>query len=364
MKLHGLKNRINRLSIEEKKDLIDFIKGSYSVFDSHSHSINSCPCCQSKKIVKNGTRKGVQKYVCRSCNKNFNYRTGTAISRIQKLNKWNDFVEDFMELKITSLKSMKNKLGVSEQTAFNWRHKLLAAISTNTNSKFNGEVIEFDETYLRISRKGRRNLGITDMSKYKAWRRKQTGDSDYNVKVLFTAGRNSGQLDIHKSHTGRTSIVDMKNYFLPDKFKDIEVYTDKHITYKSFFKSSGIPHETFLAKHHISQLNKEVHNQKVNAHTRNFKDFVNSHMRGVSTKYLDFYVKWFQFTHQCRLELLNREKIKFDLADEICESVVEDKLGIELYRQSEISFQMFLKNNGRTDHGNCKNHFYANKIAA
>lgn len=364
MKLESIKYGIQKLSIKEKKDLIDFIKGSYSLFDGYSTCVKGCPVCQSSRIVKNGTRKGVQKYVCRHCEKNFNYKTNSVLAKIQKLNKWNEFVEDFTSLNITSLKAMSQKLQVSQQTAFNWRHKLLSAMIPKAEVIFKNEAIEFDETWLRLSRKARRGLGIKDKSAYRKWRRKQTGDSNYNVKVFFTYGRDSRQLDTHQSHTGRTSVVDMENYFVRDKFKDVTVFSDAHYTYKSFFRDNNIRHETFIAKNHVSFSDKNVHNQTVNAFTRGFKFFVNEHLRGVSSKYLSFYVKWFQFIQASKVQVLKKEELKFNLVDEICDNVIQDKLGIELYRQAEVSFGRFLKNNGRTNHGNCKHHYYADKMAA
>ena len=107
-----------------------------------------------------------------------------------------------------------------------------------------------------------------------------------------------------------------------------------------------------------------MHNQTVNAFIRGFKFFVNEHMRGVSTKYLDFYVKWFQFINESKVKAFKKNELKFNLVDEICDNVVQDKFGIELYRQSELSFVRFLNNNGRTNHGDCKHHYYANKLAA
>jgi transposase-like protein len=364
MKLQVIKNRISQLSVNEKKDLIMFIKSSYSVFDDYSIDVNACPDCHSNHIVKNGTRKGVQKYVCRDCKKNFNYKTNTVLSKIQKLNKWNEFVEDFISLNITSLKAMSKKLQLSEQTVFNWRHKLLSAIALKTDVKFTEEAIEFDETWLRISRKGRRNMGIEDHMLYRHWRKKQVGDSPYNVKVFFASGRESKRLDVFQSHTGRTSRKNMENYFTQEKFKNISVFSDAHVTYKSFFRANNIPHETFIGKNHVNFLNKEVHNQTVNAFIRGFKYFVNEHLRGVSTKYLEFYIKWYQFIQESKNQIQKKEELKFDLTNEVCGTITKDNFGIELYRQSELSFIQFLKNNGRTNHGDCKHHYYANKMAA
>ena len=361
MYLKTIKHRIKKLSIKDKKDLIAYIKSSYSVFDDYSAVVKACPVCGSNHIVKNGKRKEVQKYVCKDCKKNFNYKTNTVLSKIQKLNKWNEFVEDFISLNITSLKALKEKLNVSEQTVFNWRQKLLSAIVLKTDATFQNEAIEFDETWLRISRKGRRNMGITNKQIYRAWRKKQVGDSKYNVKVFFAYGRESKNLDLYQSHTGRTSTAHMNTYFTSNKFKDIRIYSDAHVSYKSFFRINNIQHETFISVKHINFDNRNVHNQTVNAFTERFKHFVNGHMRGVSTKYLGFYIKWFQFINESKVKERKDEELKFNLTDVVCDNVVKEKFGIELYRQSELSFIRFLNHNGRTNYGDCKHHYYANK---
>lgn len=87
-------------------------------------------------------------------------------------------------------------------------------------------------------------------------------------------------------------------------------------------------------------------------------------MRGVSTKYLGLYVKWYQFLNESKIHAFNKEELKYNLTDYVCQNIIKDKFGFELYRQSELIFIMFLKNNGRTNHGDCKHHYYAKKLAA
>ena len=96
----------------------------------------------------------------------------------------------------------------------------------------------------------------------------------------------------------------------------------------------------------------------VNSFIRGFKYFVNEHMRGVSTKYLGFYIKWFQFINQSKLIAYKKEELKFDLTEVVCDNIANDRFGFELYRKSEISFLKFLKQNGRSNFGYCKNHYY------
>jgi hypothetical protein len=280
------------------------------------------------------------------------------------LNQWNEFVEDFVSLNITPLRPLSKKLGLSEQTVFNWRQKLISTIVLNEEPRFVDELTEFDEAHLRLSRKGRKGLGIKDMNKYRHWRKGLTGDSRYSVKVFFTYGRTSKQLELFQSHTGKTKKIDIRNYFIQDKFKDVTMICDKHKSYQAFFEENDIKYENFKSSHHVSFTNHEVHNQTLNAFIRGMKYFVNEHLRGVSTKYLPFYIKWYQFIHQSKTKAFKRDILKFNLTDNVCENVVYDRKGLELYRQAETGFVRFLNNNGRTNFGSCKHHYYANKMAA
>ena len=352
----------------EKEKLISILRSSYSVFAAHEN-VSACPHCASKHVVKNGTRGGFHRYICRKCKRSFTFRTNSSLQGIHKINAWNIFLQDFMSLNVTPVRVLKKELGVSEQTVFNWRHKLLAAL-VSKEVHYTSDILEFDELNFLISRKGRQEMGITPKNKhqYKQWRKSQVGDSKHTVKVFATYGRNNGLLDLYKSNMGRTRKSDMKEYFRKDKFKDITVYSDRHHTYKGFFRDEKIPHETFLStKEHVSYVNYDVHNQTVNSYAKGLKGFLNNHLRGVSTKYVDSYLKWYQFLQATKTQL-NRmldtdEKVKFDIRETLCKEIVHDKNGLELYRRKEFAFTAYLRKNGRTNYGTCKNSYYNVSVA-
>lgn len=355
MKIDNLKSKIEKLSVKQKRDLINFIKNSYSVFNEIA-SVDKCPHCGSSHIVKNGTRNEITRYLCRECSKSFTYRSTTVLKGIHKLNKWNSFVEDFVTLNISTINEIKTKLEISTQTAIDWRHKLLAVLVNKENS-FVNETVEFDETYFRISRKGRKNLNIKDKSAYKEWRKSLVGDSKYNVKMFFTYGRENSHLDLCMNHMGRSSVKKLESYFLPNRFQNITLISDEHISYKAFCKKHNITHFTFNSKDHVNPTDATIHNQTINAYTREFKQFVNHHLKGVSTKYLGFYAKWFEFISNVKKTIQKISKVKFNLAETICNNILSDFNGLEFYRQSEFSFIQFLKANQRNDYGSCK-HYY------
>ena len=48
----------------------------------------SCPHCQGKHVVRNGTADGLQRYKCRCCKATFNALTGTPLARLRMKSKW------------------------------------------------------------------------------------------------------------------------------------------------------------------------------------------------------------------------------------------------------------------------------------
>ena len=89
--------------------------------------ILSCPHCDSKLFVKNGKRGELQKYRCKSCCKIFSSRTGTPLHKIKKLDKFEAYKALMFEGYLP-LKRIAAKVGISIQTAFDWRHKILSGI--------------------------------------------------------------------------------------------------------------------------------------------------------------------------------------------------------------------------------------------
>ena len=182
--------------------------------------------------------------------------------------------------------------------------------------------------------------------------------------MFVTYGRNKGNLELTVSHMGRTSRNDLENYFTTNKFENFTAYTDRHKSYISFFKKHNINYKTFISKNHVCKSNKDVHNQTANAYTNQFKLFVNSSLHGVSTKFIGFYAKWYEFMVNIKKEIKKiiedtKQTVRFDLTDKICNNILDDFNGLEFYRQSEYSFLQFLKVNKRTNFGNCKNHYYS-----
>lgn len=127
------------------------------------HINNTCPYCNSPNRKLNDTRNKVKRYKCSDCNKTYSVFTDTILEKTKY--HWDIWVAVLeMLLNNYSLPKMQNVLekdygciGINYKTVFLWRHKLLFALSKMPMPKLSG-VIQVDETFLRESQKGSRNL--------------------------------------------------------------------------------------------------------------------------------------------------------------------------------------------------------------
>ncbi|MBP1673342.1 MAG: putative transposase, partial [Bacteroidetes bacterium] len=84
------------------------------------------PVVQDKIVeILNGKRKGVQYYLCKKCHKNFNEFTGTTVSYLKKKDILKPFIRSMLSGDSLYICSKRHHIAI--QTAFNWRHKIIAA---------------------------------------------------------------------------------------------------------------------------------------------------------------------------------------------------------------------------------------------
>lgn len=270
--------------VEQKKVLMTLEKKNQRVNTTIKKiPVTVCPYCGSNHFSKNGYRANVQKYICKSCQKVFTGKTGTSIHGIKEGKKFEKYFKLMFE-QYLPLNKMSEKIGISYQTAFDWRHKILSGLSLTTD-EFNG-ITEIDDIWFLYSQKGRKGL------KYSRKRggSSRQGDNKYQVKLLITADRQK-QKDMSVLKIGRITKSDIQRK-IGGKFNEsCTLVSDKHRSISSFAKSEGINHERFKASDHTA--GNEYHIQTVNNMATRLKNIVNHQLRGVSTKYLQNYSNWF-----------------------------------------------------------------------
>jgi transposase-like protein len=246
----------------------------------------SCPHCLSKSIRANGKLKGVQRYVCNGCGKNFSETTGKFWYNIKKKDKLNRYL--YCLLSGYSIRKSAKETEISIQTSFDWRHKLLTSFSSVSVEEFQG-IVESDDLFFSYSEKGNRHLDRKP--KKRGEKARKSGISDQKVTIVATCDR-SGNKDFKVATKGRISKKDLDR-ILKGKLDKVDVLcSDGHRSYGAFAKANTIVHKKFNASKGQRAVDKVYHVQNVNNMDMRLRKFMDS-FNGVATKYLQNYLNWF-----------------------------------------------------------------------
>ncbi len=259
-----------------KRRLSDVLK------EQEGKAVIACPSCQSKDVIAKGYRDTIRKYKCKSCGRNFSSTTNTALYRIHKKDKWEAYLQ-CMEDGLSIRKAAK-RVGVSIQTSFDWRHKVLERLGKLHADKLGG-IVEADEMFFTYSEKGSKNL--------KRAPRKRAGKKISNdmVNVLVSLDRKGHLIAKNTGRGGlRKGPVDkvLSGKFAPGAI----LCTDGLSTFKGLAKREGVIHKPIITYKSRTLKNKAYHIQTVNATHADIRAHMAKY-RGVATKYLQHYMNWF-----------------------------------------------------------------------
>jgi len=267
-----------------------------------------CRQCEGSHFVKNGKHKERQRYKCKDCGCTQFADANTILYNLKLKDKWIDFVYIMLDKdQPKSCRKIGDILEINFKTAHHWRHKFLTALSDVEQMPISNEV-ELDEIYLPFCVKGR--IG---KEKYDEWygegnpknvesalriEEKEKEDEKHQVIFLCAHNRDSNfdftPIKIQKK--GIVSEEDLK------RVCDMEltgktVITDSEPSMKCFLKNyTGINHQTFKSSD-VKQgimVETNIHNNNINNTMMRFKKWLRDFF-GVSTKYINLYLKWFRF---------------------------------------------------------------------
>ena len=260
-----------------------------SVFENRTKK--PCPHCSSSKVYKRGKKKGVQMYRCNTCEKWYSETTGTPLYDIKLKSKWQAYL-NCME-KGMPIKKIAKELNISIQTSFDWRHKILAALSQYVPEQLSTEV-ECDELELALSNKGSKSLERKPRKRGTDFKRNQGKEEITTVQVVTAVQRN-GDKYLKAVASKRLSEEEIEKALDGKLTQGTTLITDKHPSYKAFAKSNpSIKHKTLIAKDHVDKVDGKVHLQKVNNVHAQLRTFLRS-FNGVSSKYLQNYLNWYAY---------------------------------------------------------------------
>jgi len=322
-----IKKMFDMLDEKEQKQVLKELTKKKTIARPSMKSIpiNNCPYCGSSLFCKNGHNGSIQRYKCKECQKIFTGKTGTVVHGIKERKKFDHYLR-IMSEQYVPIKKMAEMVGISIQTAFDWRHKILGGMRTSAD-EFNG-ITEIDDVWFSYSQKGRKGLKYS--RKRGGLRRK--GDNKYQVKLLITADRQK-QTDMSVIKIGRISKSDIQRK-IGGKFNDSSILvSDKHRSISAFANSEKIPHKRFKASIHTA--GGEYHVQNVNNIASRLKKVVNHQLRGVSTKYLQNYSNWFGQLEEIK-DQQNGHRI-------VRKKLFEKKDAWDIFTGTEKNYKKFIK---------------------
>lgn len=251
---------------------------------------NSCPHCESTKTRKNGHQYGVQRFVCNNCKKNFRASTGSVTAHLKKKELLKVYIPHMLEG--FSLEKCAKLTGISKQTSFDWRHKILSALGKYQKEQMLSGICESDDVFIEFSEKGRQNLQREARKRGKSvFVKKKRGINQDKVAILISCDR-KGNKHLQVATRGRISSEDI-NTILKDKLAPKTVLcTDGHRSFEAFAKENNLEHQTIKvsAKEYVKKG--IYHVQHVNQTAQDLKKWLSS-FNGVSTKYLQNYLNWY-----------------------------------------------------------------------
>jgi transposase-like protein len=280
-KQHLLKELIIMTEIKDSKVL------SIRSGLSETHLQTNCVHCFSGMISKRGKKAGNQQYQCKECKKYFSNTTGSSLHGIKKLDKFQQYLQCF--LKGYSLDKICAEIGISKQTSFDWRHKILSSLKSKEPIKL-GMIVECDEMEIAINEKGSKKLrreGRKRGSDFKRNDKKRTTTVQV-VTAIDREGNKFGKTVKSKRITG----AQLKKAIGKKLTKDCTLISDEHPSYKKLIKiQKGIKLKQINSKQRVDKKDSSINIQKVNHNHSELRKFLEK-FNGVSSKYLENYIQW------------------------------------------------------------------------
>ncbi len=250
----------------------------------------ACPFCNQTHVHSVGFRNGINHYRCTSCKKSYSARTGTSFYWIHHRQKFDLYMQDMLTNGHKPLKQMCLKYKISVLTAFDWRHKILAALNCSPK-QFKG-LIELRNSAYRFSRKGAR----LSKSSENAPERTSTP-----VQLLITADYNNNA-GINIARIGKLKVSDIEQHLAKRIDQDHVIVSPYSKGIHEFAKTKKLAITTFSERNNPHELD----DKKAKELNEKLKLLIIQQTRGVSTKYLDHYSRWAVITYN----LLSEQSVK------------------------------------------------------
>lgn len=229
------------------------------------HSGLLCPRCQSDSFKKYGKVKGIQRFMCKECNKTLRHTTDTPFHWMHKKQLANAYIKILH--RGISIRKAAAELNISTKTAFKWRHKFLTSLQKSEQSPSLPLVTGAGIIKTPYSAKGSRKK--TDKSKPDI-RTLILLSPTYPIKLCKLESRKQCEIKQALSHNINPKSLIIN---LTKKHSQLTSYEKRHKTIK----------DQHLSEPYKKQLS--INQNEMILWIKRFK--------GVASKYLQQYWNWF-----------------------------------------------------------------------
>lgn len=280
-----VKETIDNVSPSERARLIFELEQLLQEPD-YEDTPKNCPRCEYAGIVKKGRTKTGQRYLCKGCGRTFG-RTTNKVLGVSKLSleTWKKYLECFIDG--VTVRRSATRCGVSIQTAFFMRHRVLELVQKNIKkiTVHKGMTAFIDETFFPVNIKGTTPpKGVRAKRRGGDKRRKVKSQSKSHVCVVMgvtSTGAIFHQIAGYSSLSGDDARLVLGGIVQPGAI----VVTDKGTGYIIPLKELGATHHAYDSRKGRKEL------APINSLHSKTKRFMRR-FSNVASKNLDRYLCW------------------------------------------------------------------------
>ena len=249
-----------------------------------------CPCCRAESVIRYGSYRVFQRYLCKNCDRTFNDQTGTVFEHSAvALRKWFLAVYTYIRFN-TSLRQLDVEIDVSYKTIYRRVQRFLRALDAPL-PHLEGPV-EIDELYVKAGLKGRER-DQPSRSRGLSTRGRGTYDKD-KPPVFILADRGTGERYVIPAKTADESTIRL---LLANRQQEsLTVYTDGFRAYEPLEEDDAFTRE-YVVHGDGEYVDGDVHVNTCESHGSLVRSWLSPH-RGVSKDKLTLYLRAFQLRRE------------------------------------------------------------------
>jgi len=249
-----------------------------------------CPRCRAESVIRYGSYRVFQRYLCKDCDRTFNDQTGTVFEHSAvALRKWFLAVYTYIRFN-TSLRQLDVEIDVSYKTIYRRVQRFLRALDA---PQFHLEgPVEIDEFYVKAGRKGRERDGPS-RSRALSTRGRGTYTED-KPPVFILTDRGSGDRYVIPAKAATESAIRL--LLAHGKQESLTVYTDGFRAYDPLDEDDAFTRE-YVVHGDGEYVDGDVHVNTCESHASLARRWLSPH-RGVSKDRLTPYLRAFQLRRE------------------------------------------------------------------